>query len=93
MPPSELDEDANTTYPDGVLADLLVDDEDQVPNHTTKATLDMIITVVGEIYGQRDLLEHRITVGWVEMGEQDHDLEEVGLAAAVTSVENQDEHL
>jgi hypothetical protein len=32
---------------------------EEVPNFNTLATLDMIITVVGERYGQRDLLEAR----------------------------------
>jgi hypothetical protein len=37
----------------------------QLPNPNTKATLDMIITIVGEVYGQRDLLDARID--WVDL--------------------------
>jgi hypothetical protein len=36
-----------------------VSEEERLPNDTTKATLDMIILVVGEVFGQRDLLEFR----------------------------------
>lgn len=32
------------------------------------ATLDMIITIVGELYGQRDLLEGRLVWGEIDMG-------------------------
>ena len=38
------------------------DDDDAVvlvPDVNTRATLDMILTVAGEIYGQLDLLEER----------------------------------
>lgn len=35
-----------------------------VPDENTKATLDMIITVVGELYGQRDLLQYRDDMEW-----------------------------
>jgi hypothetical protein len=41
------------------------DDEGSLPDTNTKATLDMIITIVGEIYGQRDLLEARID--WLDL--------------------------
>ncbi|KAI9805369.1 MAG: hypothetical protein M1833_005822 [Piccolia ochrophora] len=34
-------------------------DPDPVPSANTLATLDMIITIVGEVFGQRDLLEYR----------------------------------
>lgn len=40
-----------------------VDDEDSIKIH---ATLDMIITIVGELYGQKDLLPGRLL--WDEMG-------------------------
>jgi hypothetical protein len=41
--------------------------EEEFPNLNTRATLDMIITIIGEIYGQRDLLDARLD--WVEMGQ------------------------
>jgi hypothetical protein len=33
------------------------------PNKNTCATIDMIVTIVGELYGQRDLLEFRDSWG------------------------------
>jgi hypothetical protein len=39
--------------------------EIELPDMNTKATLDMIITIVGEVYGQRDLLEGRID--WLDL--------------------------
>jgi hypothetical protein len=39
--------------------------EDAVPNDNTKATIDMILTIVGELYGQRDLLQFRDDVEWI----------------------------
>ncbi|KAF2105110.1 hypothetical protein NA57DRAFT_71305 [Rhizodiscina lignyota] len=35
------------------------DDAEEYPDGNTKATLDMIFTVVGELFGQRDLLNYR----------------------------------
>ena len=35
------------------------DEEEHCPNSNTRATIDMIIAIVGELYGQRDLLEFR----------------------------------
>jgi len=35
-------------------------EEDQVPDANTLATLDLIITVAGEFYGQKDLLQSRL---------------------------------
>jgi hypothetical protein len=43
------------------------DDQGQCPNSNTRVTIDMIITIVGELYGQRDLLEFRDSWGG-EMG-------------------------
>jgi hypothetical protein len=37
------------------------------PDANTRATIDMIVTIAGELYGQRDLLEFRVTWGG-EMG-------------------------
>jgi hypothetical protein len=37
---------------------------DSVPDDTTKATLDMIVVIVGEVFGQRDMLESRAVVDW-----------------------------
>jgi hypothetical protein len=41
------------------------EEQKTLPDSNTKATLDMIIAVVGEIYGQRDLLEARID--WLDL--------------------------
>ncbi|KAJ9665924.1 hypothetical protein H2201_004048 [Coniosporium apollinis] len=35
------------------------EEEQEVPDANTEATLDMIITIAGELYGQKDLLEFR----------------------------------
>jgi hypothetical protein len=45
-----------------MLSDLLVDEN--VPDDATRATLDMIVTIVGEVFGQRDLLDSRAVVDW-----------------------------
>lgn len=39
--------------------------QENLPDSNTKATLDMIIAIVGEVYGQRDLLEARID--WLDL--------------------------
>jgi hypothetical protein len=58
---------------DEMLSDLLVDEN--VPDDMTKATLDMIITIVGEVFGQRDLLESRSVVDWPHMeAEEEEDV-------------------
>ena len=49
-----------------ILDDVLIDED--VPDTTTKATLDMIVTIVGEVFGQRDLLELREVVDWPVRG-------------------------
>jgi hypothetical protein len=35
--------------------------KEEMPNENTKATIDMILLIVGEVYGQRDLLVNRET--------------------------------
>lgn len=47
------------------------DGDPELPDSNTKATIDMIITIVGEIYGQRDLLEGRID--WIHLDEDEDD--------------------
>ena len=42
-----------------------MDDQEQTPQSHIMATLDMILTVVGEVYGQRDLLDGRLL--WDEL--------------------------
>lgn len=70
----ELGETSGDAEEDGeILSDLLVDEV--VPDETTKATLDMIVTIVGEGFGQRDLLESRSAIDWPlqEGGDVDQD--------------------
>ncbi|TID12821.1 hypothetical protein E2P81_ATG09770 [Venturia nashicola] len=45
-----------------------------VLDSNTRATIDMIITIVGEIYGQKDLLEGRID--WLHLDEEDEDVQD-----------------
>jgi len=42
-----------------VEIDIPREETDEEMRRNTRATVDMIITVVGEVYGQRDLLEFR----------------------------------
>lgn len=49
----------------GMLSDILL--ENATPDSTTKATLDMIITIIGEVYGQRDLLDSRTVTIWPDV--------------------------
>lgn len=42
-----------------------VDDQEQTPQSDIMATLDMILTIVGDVYGQRDLLDGRLL--WDEL--------------------------
>lgn len=53
------DEDEIGKTEDGDEADEAVEDKDQAPDEASLAALDMILTVVGEVFGQRDLLEFR----------------------------------
>ncbi|KAF7956065.1 hypothetical protein EAE96_004986 [Botrytis aclada] len=52
-PPLEAEEAANTTTEASALT------SGQPSDWNTRATIDMIITIAGEMYGQRDLLEFR----------------------------------
>lgn len=56
-----------------VQDDILVEDKEEggpsLPDSNTKATIDMIITIAGEVYGQKDLLEGRID--WLHLDEED----------------------
>ncbi|QDS68037.1 hypothetical protein FKW77_009637 [Venturia effusa] len=47
------------------------DGNSTVPDCNTIATIDMIITIVGEVYGQKDLLEGRID--WIHLDSEDYD--------------------
>ncbi|KAJ9641480.1 hypothetical protein H2199_005450 [Coniosporium tulheliwenetii] len=47
------------------------EEEQEVPDANTKATLDMIITIAGELYGQKDLLEFRDVWAVPDDGEDD----------------------
>jgi hypothetical protein len=46
---------------------------DTVPDDGTKATLDMIVLIVGEIFGQRDLLESRGFMDWIDADEENEE--------------------
>lgn len=61
-PSTKQDEDGE------ILDDLLLDED--IPNDATKATLDMIVVIVGEVFGQRDLLESRTAVDWPALEEE-----------------------
>lgn len=50
---------AEATIADAVAAEEEKRRDEGVPSRSTRMTLDMIITVAGEMYGQRDLLEFR----------------------------------
>lgn len=45
-----------------VLEDLPV--SESIPDDATRATLDMVVVIIGEVFGQRDLLESRSVVDW-----------------------------
>lgn len=47
------------------------EEDEEVPDANTKATLDMIITITGELYGQKDLLEFRDVWAGPDDGEDD----------------------
>lgn len=51
------------------------DGNPDLPDFNTKATIDMIITIVGEVYGQKDLLEGRID--WLRLDDEDADDDDV----------------
>jgi hypothetical protein len=55
-----------------LLDDVFVDES--LPDETTRVTLDMIVVLVGEVFGQRDLLESRAVVDW-PVGEYDDEEE------------------
>jgi len=56
VPPKKEEEPVSTSALEGV-------DEETCPDANTRATIDMIITIAGEVYGQRDLLEFRSAWG------------------------------
>ena len=58
----------HSTASDAPLAGQPEFDEQRGQAFRLYATLDMIITIVGELYGQRDLLEGRLVWGEINMG-------------------------
>ena len=68
--PSAPAHDAARAIANGHPAPETDDDDDQC-EQTAKlaATLDMIITIIGEFYGQRDLLEGRLVWGETDLGD------------------------
>jgi hypothetical protein len=58
---SSLEVNPDDPEPDELLCDLLIEFS---PDDATKATLDMIVVLVGEVFRQRDLLESRAIIDW-----------------------------